>query len=144
MSCFENACGAARRRVEDPPCLWCRAAAAALVFSLALLAGCATAPKATVSLAAVPPAQAARAAENLRIFNATWDLVNRKHFDPKFQGVDWEAAAAPFAPEAVAAPDQKALYAVLNRMVDLLHDSHTHALTPSQAEERHTHVRART
>jgi len=108
------------------------------------LAGCATTPRARLSLEHVPSAQVARAQENLRVFNAVWDLVNRKHFDPKFQGVDWEAAAATFGPKAIAAPDEPALYAVLNEMLAGLKDSHTHALTPVQAQERRTQQRART
>jgi carboxyl-terminal processing protease len=114
------------------------------VAASALLAGCATTPRTPLSLAQVPPAQLARAQHNLTIFNAVWDLVNRKHFDPKFQGVDWEAAAATWGPKAIAAPDETALYRVLNEMLAPLHDSHTHALTPAQAIERRTQVRART
>ncbi|MDO8541102.1 MAG: S41 family peptidase [Opitutaceae bacterium] len=117
---------------------------AALGFALALLAGCATAPKARVSLEQLSAEQVARARHNLRIFNSAWDLVNRKHYDPKYQGIDWEGAAATYASRAAAAPDDGALYAVINDMVGLLHDSHTHALTRAQAEERRTRVRART
>jgi carboxyl-terminal processing protease len=113
-------------------------------LALILLAGCATAPRTPISLASVPPAQLTQAQHNLRLFNAVWDLVNRKHFDPKFQGVDWEATAAAFGPKVIAAPDEAALYAALNEMLAPLNDSHTHALTPAQANERHTHQRART
>jgi carboxyl-terminal processing protease len=115
------------------------------LVALLLLAGCATTtPRTPLSLTGIPPAQIARAQENLRLFTAVWDLVNRKHFDPKFQGVDWEAAAATHGPKAIAAPDETALYTELNEMLAALHDSHTHALTPAQAQERRTHLRART
>lgn len=128
---------------EPPPrlanAIWSVILAAAL-----LLVGCATAPKARVSLDAVPAGKAAQAERNLARFHQVWDLVNRKHYDPKFQGVNWEEAAAKFGAEAMAAPDEATLYRTLNAMLDLLHDSHTHALTPAQAEERHTHQRART
>jgi carboxyl-terminal processing protease len=109
-----------------------------------LLAGCVTAPRTRLSLEQIPPAQRVRAQHNLRIFNAVWDLVNRKHYDPKFQGVDWETAATTFGPKAIAAADETALYAALNEMLAPLNDSHTHALTPAQANERRTQVRART
>jgi carboxyl-terminal processing protease len=112
--------------------------------ALVLLAGCATAPHVRVPIAQFPVEQQARAAENIRIFNTVWDLVERKHFDPKLQGLDWEEAAAKFAPAAAVATDEQSLYVVLNQMLNLLHDSHTHALTPAQALERHTHERART
>ena len=52
-----------------------------------LLAGCATTPKFRVPLAELPPEQAGRAERNLVVFNAAWDLVNRKHYDPKYHGV---------------------------------------------------------
>jgi len=106
------------------------------------LAGCATAPR-SISLAELTPTQAARAPENLRVFNAAWDLVNRKHYDPRFQGVDWEAAGTKFGAQAAAAADQDELYDTLNAMIGLLRDSHTHAITPAQAEERRTNTRAR-
>ncbi len=110
------------------------------------LAGCATLPppEARVSLAAFPPTQQARARHNLEIFNRVWSLVERNHFDPKYQGVDWRAAAVEYAPQAAAAPDEAALYGTLNAMLAPLHDSHTHALRPDQATERHTRQRART
>ena len=117
---------------------------AALSFSLLLLAGCATLPPVHVPVADLPAAQQTRALENLRVFNAVWDLVNRKHFDPKFQGVDWNAAAATFGPKAAAARDETELYRVLNEMLAPLNDSHTHVLTSTQAIERRTQVRART
>ncbi len=117
---------------------------ALIALGFSLLAGCATLPQARVSLAEFPPGQIARAEHNLAIFNAAWDLVNRKHYDPKYQGVDWEEAAETYGRRAAAAADEKALYAVINDMVGLLRDSHTHALTRAKAEERRTRLRART
>jgi carboxyl-terminal processing protease len=116
---------------------------AVLACALALT-GCATAPQTRLSLQSVPAAQQAQAQRNLTLFNKVWDLVNRKHYDPKYQGVNWEEAAAKFGPLAIAAADDAALYATLNSMLSLLRDSHTHALTPVQAEERRTRQRART
>lgn len=114
------------------------------VLALGLVAGCATLPKARVSLAEVPPAQVAKAEQNLRLFNRVWDLVNRKHYDPKYQGVDWEEAAAKYGAQAAAAPDETSLYRTLNEMVGLLRDSHTHAISPPEAVARRTQQRART
>ncbi|MGH7947451.1 MAG: S41 family peptidase, partial [Opitutaceae bacterium] len=59
-------------------------------------------------------------------------------------GVDWAATAAAFGPKAAAAADEATLYRTLNEMLVPLHDSHTHALTPVQAIERRTQIRART
>jgi carboxyl-terminal processing protease len=111
---------------------------------LGLLTGCATLPPVHVPVSNLPAEQQSRALHNLRVFNGVWDLVNRKHYDTKFQGVDWNGAAATFGPKAAAAPDEAALYRILNEMLAPLNDSHTHALTPARAIERRTQVRART
>jgi carboxyl-terminal processing protease len=115
-----------------------------LAAALALLAGCATLPPVRVPVDTLPVAQQARARENLRVFNAVWDLVHRRHYDAKLGGVDWNAAAETHAAKAAAAADDTALYAVLNAMLAPLHDSHTRALAPQQSEERRQQVRART
>lgn len=109
-----------------------------------LLAGCATAPRAQVSFDRIPFEQQERARENVRVFRAAWDLVNRKHYDPKFQGVDWEAAAARYLDAAARARDEEELYGAINGMLGLLKDSHTFALSPAQAQERRTRMRVRT
>lgn len=115
-----------------------------LLASVLLVAGCATAPKVRISAADFPAAQPSRVEHNLRVFHRVWDLVNRKHYDPGVHGVDWEKAAADHGPAAAVAVNDTALYAALNAMLGLLDDSHTHALTPTQAEERRTRIRART
>lgn len=114
------------------------------VLCAVLVAGCATLPPTRVSLAGVPAEQVERARENLRVFNAVWDLVNRKHYDPKTRGAKWDAAAVEFGARAAAAKDDRELYATLNEMLAPLQDSHTFALTAVQAIERRTQVRART
>lgn len=115
-----------------------------LLFVLVLfLTGCATYPQARLSVAHLPAAEQARARENLQVFYAVWDLVNRKHYEPKLQHVDWEKSAATYGPQAVAARNTDELYEVLNRMLGELQDSHTRALTPDEALERRTRLRAR-
>jgi carboxyl-terminal processing protease len=117
----------------------------ATAWVVALLAGCVTAPPSVhVPVSTLPAAQQARAQHNLQVFGAVWDLVNRKHFDAKFQGVDWRAAAESFGTQIAGAPDDTALYRELNRMLAPLNDSHTRAFTPAQVMERRTRTRART
>ncbi len=119
---------------------------AGVVFVLLVGAGCATLPplETRPALTNLAPAARARAEGNLAVFNAVWDLVNRKHFDARHNGVDWPAAAATHAPRAAVAEGPRELYAAINAMLEPLRDSHTRALTPEQAEERRTRVRART
>lgn len=115
-----------------------------LVLVLALVAGCTGVPAPRISLANVPAAQQARAARNVRVFDAAWRLVAEKHFDPRLHGLDWPALGAKYGAEAAAAKNDQALYAALNAMLDALDDSHTHALPPALAEARRTRERART
>lgn len=118
--------------------------AGVLALAALLLAGCATRPPGRVDLASFPSAQQARAAGNLGVFNRAWDLVHRKHYDPRLGGLDWPALGAEFAPRAAAADDESALYAVLNDLLGRLQDSHTRALSPDAARERTSRERART
>ncbi len=113
---------------------------------LALLAGCVTpiSPAPRVAPEGFSTAQFNQATRNLRIFDTVWDTVNRKYYDAKFQGVDWNAAAVTYGPEAAAAKDDTGLYGTLNAMLGLLHDGHTGAFTPAQAKDYHTQERAMT
>ena len=124
---------------------WCRwLPQFAVLAACFALAGCVSTPAPRITIAGLPAAQETRARENVRVFERVWSLVKDAHYDSKLQGVDWEAAGLKYGAEAVTATDDKALYASLNAMVDLLKDSHTHALSPQQANERHTEVRPRT
>lgn len=114
-----------------------------MVLVLAL-AGCAGVPVPQIPTSGLPAAQQARAARNVRVFQAAWRLVAEKHYDPRLHGLDWPALGAKYGAQAAAAPDDAALYAALNAMLDALDDSHTHALPPGLALARRTRERART
>lgn len=109
---------------------------AALAVLVAWAPGCATAPRAYREPAALAPA--ARAAHNARVFDRAWALVEAKYFDAKFRGVDWVAAGRAHRAAAVAAADEEALYAVLNRMAATLKESHLAAFPPRRAHEQRT------
>ena len=78
-------------------------------------------------LSAAPPP-----ADPSRVFDQVWNAVERRYWDPSLHGVDWDAARERFRVQALAAPDSAALYAVLNRMLGLLHDSHVFAIPPNE------------
>ena len=107
---------------------------------LMLFAGCATAP--TEYHEPAPLAAAERSVFNLRVFERAWTLVNEKYFDTKFRSVDWAALRTKYRPEAVAAKDDEALYAALNRMCAELKESHLVAIPPRHAHEFTTAHRA--
>lgn len=103
-------------------------------------AGCASAP--TEYRDPPPLAAPARTAQNLRVFERTWDLVNKKYFDAKFRGIDWPAKRERYRPEAIAAPDETTLYQVLNRLCTELNQSHLTALPPRRVHELRSEHRA--
>lgn len=111
-----------------------------LFVALAFLAGCAAIPppRAFVNLAGPHRAVAAaeRPAFNARVFDETWDWVNRRYYDAKFNGADWAAARARHRPAALAAADDAALYAALNALLAELRDGHARAWTPAEVAQR--------
>jgi carboxyl-terminal processing protease len=88
-----------------------------------------------VSAPADYPAASTRAAENLKVFDAVWNEINRFYYDPNFNGVDWAVAAKEFAPRAAAAVDQPTLYDVLEEMLDRLKDGHVGTTPPAKARD---------
>ena len=106
------------------------AALAAAVFGLA---GCATIPTEYREPAAL--AAEARATLNLRVYDRAWELVNEKYFDREFLGVDWVAMRGKYRTGAQAAPDDAALYRVLQKLCAELPQSHLSPLAPRDVHE---------
>lgn len=77
------------------------------------------------------PASARDEELNARIFDKAWMLVADRYWDRTMGGNDWEAIRDRYEPQALAAANEKQLYAVINRMLDQLDDSHVYATSPS-------------
>lgn len=113
-------------------------------MGLALVAAPAFAgePGARVAAVAVPaPARAPapdreRARMNQRVFDRVWVEVRTQYYDPDLHGVDWNAARRTWRPRALAAVDDRALYAALTEMLNLLDDDHAGASPPAIARRR--------
>lgn len=75
---------------------------------------------------------------NRRVFDRVWSEVRSQYYDPDLHGVDWNAARRTFRPRALAAADDRALYAALNEMLDLLDDDHAGAAPPAVARRQDT------
>jgi carboxyl-terminal processing protease len=75
----------------------------------------------------------AQGPKNVETFDAAWTIVRDSHFDPKMNGVDWNAVRAELRPRAEAAVDAGALRAVIREMLGRLGQSHF-ALIPSSAD----------
>jgi carboxyl-terminal processing protease len=66
------------------------------------------------------------------IFDAAWVLVRDTHFDPTFNGVNWDQVRADLRPRAEAAQTPEALRAVIEAMLARLGQSHF-AVVPAAA-----------
>jgi carboxyl-terminal processing protease len=86
-----------------------------------------------------PPAEpvfasvAERAEAQVATLEQVWRLVNKRFYNPDFNGADWATAFDRYRERAARAPTQDALYAVINEMLEELDDGHTGALTPREA-----------
>lgn len=100
------------------------------------LSGCTTAPRAYVEPA--PLSAEARTALNLKVHDTVWQLVNDKHFDPNFRGVNWTAMRTKYRDKAGLAQNDAELYRVLNQMCRELKESHLVPLPPRRSHEVRT------
>lgn len=108
----------------------------ALIVGPSFAADANTAPVGEISptaSAAKPSAQLSRERTrmNERVFDRVWDEVRGQYYDPQLHGVDWGQARRTYRPRALAAADDRALYAVLGEMLALLDDDHAGASAPA-------------
>lgn len=92
-----------------------------------------SAPAVASSVGAAARPSVERARMNQRVFDRVWSEVRSQYYDPDLHGVDWNAARRTFRPRALAATDDRALYRVLDEMLDLLDDDHAGASAPAVA-----------
>jgi carboxyl-terminal processing protease len=64
-------------------------------------------------------------------FEIVWGTVKQKHFDPKLNGVDWEAVRRQYAPLVADAGSDDEFYRLLNAMLGELKQSHFAVIPPS-------------
>ena len=86
---------------------------------------------------ALSPAPAARAGAvqssakvREQTFQKVWEVVRDKFFDPDFNGVDWNAMHARYAPLVPSVKSDNDLYDLLDRMMGELHSSHMQIIRP--------------
>jgi carboxyl-terminal processing protease len=107
--------------------------------------GCTTvSPAPRPDLSGLDAADRDRITRNLQIFDTAWNVVDRRYFDPEFNGVDWDEAARTHGPQATAAASGADLYDEINEMFEELEDSHVRASGPDAVRERRTERRNRT
>lgn len=64
------------------------------------------------------------AREKAAVFNQAWTYLNHNFFDPKFNGVDWKAVRAQYAPLIAGAATRDEMRRLLSLMVGELNASH--------------------
>ncbi|MBX7169704.1 MAG: hypothetical protein K1X72_02030 [Pyrinomonadaceae bacterium] len=63
-------------------------------------------------------------AQNLLVFDALWEKVNTKYFDPEFNGVDWLKMREIYRPKAEKSANKSELLSILKQMLSELNTSH--------------------
>ena len=99
-----------------------------LLLGLAAVAGlsaCGSAPPG-------PPATPIEPGLAVATFDSAWAIIERNHFDPEFEGVDWQAVREELRPEAAAAETNEELRHVLHEMIGRMPLSHF-AIYPADA-----------
>src|SRR5437588_90514 len=71
-----------------------------------------------------PASTAAERSTNIDAFEHVWKTVRDKHWDPKLNGLDWQAVHDELRPKIEAAKNMDASRAVLNDMLDRLKQTH--------------------
>ena len=69
--------------------------------------------------------------EKLAVFHEAWRILNDNFFDPKMNGVDWNAVSAQYEPYVAAAQSTEDLRRILKFMVGELNASHSGVNGPS-------------
>jgi carboxyl-terminal processing protease len=84
------------------------------------------------AVATSPAATRREATPELRrqTFEIVWRTIKEKHFDPKFNGVDWDKVHELYAPRINRVTSDKEFYELLQQMLGELHQSHFVVLPP--------------
>ncbi|MFA7460020.1 MAG: S41 family peptidase [Trueperaceae bacterium] len=107
---------------------------ALLALLLALLLGLSSAATAQAHESGTTPTSE-QAAANLERFERAWRLVSERYWGLDRSGIDWQAVGEEYRPQALAAADDAALYALLERMYEELGDDHSVYVPPARVAE---------
>lgn len=68
----------------------------------------------------------------LTVFDDVWETIQDRYYDPRFNGVDWEAKRSSFRPAAAKAGGTHELYDLMRQMIASLKDAHTRVYSPDE------------
>lgn len=102
------------------------AGAAFLVGLLAFVSGCSKRAPATSPTPAVfkQVLTAEQRRKNVESFDEMWTIIRDRHFDPKLNGVDWDAVRAKYRPVVVEATTMSEARSAMNDAIETLGQSH--------------------
>ena len=80
-------------------------------------------------------AEFATAELRLEVQQRAWQVVADRHYDPAFNGVDWQAVREKYRLPVIAAKSDAEMYLALKSMVRELKDSHTRVVTPRESAD---------
>lgn len=103
-------------------------------FRPLLLLVCALMLVCTLSALGAEPAHLSVAMRR-RLFDLVWTRVRDRHYDPKMNGLDWNAVRRRYEPKALQAQNDAAFYQTLNQMLSELGQSHLGVRAPEEARD---------
>ncbi len=106
-----------------------------------LLGGC-TLPRSSPPPEPLYASAEDRAEAQVAVLEQAWHFVEKRFYDPQFNGADWATAEERYRDRAATAADSTELYDVINEMLGELEDAHTMALSPLEAWEDYMAERA--
>lgn len=101
----------------------------ALSLSLCLTAAFAQ-QRAAISPNSESQSESPEAKKRRESFEIVWQTVDKNFYDPQFNGVDWKLVHDRYAPRVARATSDRELYALLQLMVNELHQSHFWIIPP--------------
>ncbi len=93
-------------------------------MSFARLRGLGAAAALLFAACASTPSDAVASDEAVAMFETAWQAVNDTHYDPTFNGVDWNAVHDEFLPRVKEASSEEEVRGLLNEMLGRLEQSH--------------------
>ena len=68
----------------------------------------------------------------LVVFDDVWETIQDRYYDPRFNGVDWQAKRTSFRPAAAKAGSTHEFYELMRQMIASLKDAHTRVYSPDE------------
>ena len=66
------------------------------------------------------------------VFDDIWETIEDHYYDPRFNGVDWQAKRASFRASAAKAGNAHEFYELMRQMIASLRDAHTRVYSPDE------------